>query len=77
MNNVLKSAIVILLVSAALVVWGASYRPPQGTNVMDARFDGISLFHALAAWTLVLGVVAYLVGVVLMIAGILRISSTE
>lgn len=72
MNGILKSAIVILVVSVTAMIWGIQYR---NNHVMEGAMGmlfGGSTTYAMAGWVVGIGILAFLVGIGLLIAGLVR-----
>ena len=74
MNGVLKSAIVILVVSAMATIWGTQYRQNHAMEgAMGMIFGGSSSgTYTMAGWAMGLGILAFLVGIGLLIAGLVQ-----
>lgn len=73
MNGVLKSAIIILGVSGTATVWGFQYRSNHGfEGAMGSIFGGVSQTYAMAGWALGLGILGFLVGIGVLVAGLVK-----
>jgi len=73
MNEVLKSAIIILVVSATATIWGVQYR---NSHVMEGAagmfFGGVSQTYEMAGWAMGLGILGFLVGIGVLVAGLVK-----
>ncbi len=74
MNGILTSAIVILVVSATATIWGFWYRQNHVMEgVMGKLFGGSNAdTYSMAGWALGIGILAFLIGIGLLIAGLVR-----
>jgi ribosomal protein L37AE/L43A len=75
MNNALKPAVFILVASGAATIWGAQYRqnhPFEGAANMI--FGGVSQTYETAGWAIGLGILGFLVGIGVLIAGLVKSS---
>ena len=72
MNRELKSAILILIVSTAAMVWGVNYRNNHAMNGVELMPSDGPLLYMLAGWVLRLGVFSFLTGVGFLVAGIVK-----
>ncbi len=70
MNSMLQSAIAILVASAAAMIWGIQYRSNHPLSMMGALFGASDPTYTLAGWALGLGVLAFLIGIALLIGGL-------
>ncbi len=77
MNDLLKSAIAVLVASAAAMIWGFQYRGDHPMAAMGAFFGSVDPTYALAGWAAGLGVLAFLIGIGLLIAGLVRSNRTQ
>lgn len=73
MNNMLHAAIAILLASGAAMIWGGSYRADHPMAVVGALFGAADPTYAVAGWALGLGVLAFLIGIALLIGGLVQV----
>lgn len=74
MSSLLKSAIVILVVSAVSVIWGTQYRQNHAMEGAMGMLFGSSSSgtYTMAGWAMGLGILAFLVGIGLLIAGLVQ-----
>lgn len=72
MNTTLKSALAVLAVSVVALVWGGEYRSDHPLAAVGAIFGSADQTYVLAGWALGLGVLAFLIGLALLIAGLVR-----
>lgn len=81
MNSSLRSAIGILVVSAAAVAWGYQYRQDHAIEgAMGMIFggqQGIGGTYAIAGWVIGIGILAFLVGVGFLTAGLVQLGSNK
>jgi hypothetical protein len=75
MNDLLKWAIGILVASAAAMVWGFSYRSDHAMEPLRSAFFGQSdPTFEVAGWASGLGVLAFLIGIALLIGGLVQMN---
>lgn len=72
MNDLLKYAITILVASGASMIWGFSYRGNHPVGAVGAFFGAEDSTFTLAGWVAGLGVIGFLVGLALLIAGLVQ-----
>jgi hypothetical protein len=73
MNGILKSAIVILVVSISATIWGFHYRQNHAMEgAVGMLFGGGSQTYELAGWALGLGILGLLIGIGVLIAGLVK-----
>ncbi|MBI3894337.1 MAG: hypothetical protein HY313_00250 [Acidobacteria bacterium] len=73
MNGVLKSAIIILIASGIATVWGYQYRQSHAVEgAMGMFFGGVSQTYVIAGWALGLGILGFLIGIGVLVAGLLK-----
>lgn len=73
MNGVLKSAIIILLVSGIATVWGFQYRQSHAVEgAVGMFFGGVSQTYVMAGWALGLGILGFLIGIGVLVAGLVK-----
>ena len=72
MNTMLKSAIAVLVASVAAMIWGFQYRGEHQFAAVSAFFGQSDPLYALAGWAAGLGVLAFVIGIALLIAGLVR-----
>jgi branched-chain amino acid transport system permease protein len=73
MNGILKSGIIILVVSGAATIWGAHYRSNHGfEGAIGSIIEGVSQTYTIAGWALGLGVLGFLVGIGVLVAGLVN-----
>ena len=70
MNDLLKSALFVLPVSAAAMMWGLSYRSDHAMAAVGALFGGYDETYDLAGYAAGLDALAFAAGLVLLIAGL-------
>lgn len=71
--NLVMSAITTMVVSAICVIWGSWYRSNHVMEgAMGMLFGGESSTYSTAGWAMGLGVLAFLVGIGLLIAGLVQ-----
>lgn len=71
--NLVQTAITTMVVSALCVIWGTWYRSNHAMEgAMGAIFGGASTTFTTAGWAMGLGVLAFLVGLGLLIAGLVQ-----
>jgi glucokinase len=73
MNDLLKSAMLVAAVAA--MAWGFEYRGDHQMEAVGALFGQTDPTYALAGWAAGLGVLAFFVGIALLIAGLVRSNS--
>jgi ABC-2 type transport system permease protein len=76
MNSTLKSAIAVLIASVSGMLWAFPYRQNHPLAAVGAFFGQTDTTYALAGWVAGLGVLAFFIGVGLLIAGLVKSSST-
>jgi hypothetical protein len=73
MNNMLGSAIGVLVASAVAMIWGFQYRSDHQMAALGAMFGATpDPTYALAGWASGLGVLAFLVGIALLVGGLVQ-----
>lgn len=72
MNNMLQASIAILIASGGAMIWGGSYRADHPMGMVGALFGAADPTYAMAGWALGLGVLAFLVGIALLIGGLVQ-----
>ena len=72
MNGKLKAAIIVLVASAAAIIWGLQYRGDHPMAAMGVLFGAQDPTYSLAGWASGLGILAFLVGIALLIAGLVE-----
>lgn len=72
MNNMLQAAIAVLLASGAAMIWGGEYRADHPMALVGAMFGAADPTYAIAGWALGLGVLAFLIGIALLIGGLVQ-----
>lgn len=70
-NGTLASAVALLLASGAAIIWGAYYRQNHVMEGAMGFFGGGSQTYAAAGWALGLGVLAFLIGIGTLVAGLM------
>lgn len=70
MSNLLKSAIIVLLLSTVAFLWGYEYVDSHRLAGIGAMFGAKDPTYTIASWAMILGVLAFLIGVGLLIGGI-------
>jgi hypothetical protein len=74
MNNLLQSAITVLVTSLIAMVWGFLYVKSNATAVF---FTGGSAAYQLAGWSMILGFLGFFVGIGLLIGGLVQTSRNK
>lgn len=77
MSNLLKSAIILLVVSVVAFLWGNSYVSAHPFGGVVSFFGGSDSAYSLAQSSVLLGVLGFLVGVALLIAALVRVPSRK
>ncbi len=72
MNNLTKTAIAVLVASLAAMIWGFEYRADHQMAALGAFFGHGDPLYDLAGWASGLGVLAFLVGIALLISGLVQ-----
>lgn len=77
--SVLKSAIIILVISASSVIWGGWYRSSHAMDGAIGMFFGgtVADTYTKAGWAMGVGALAFLVGIALLIAGLVQRGRNE
>jgi hypothetical protein len=73
MNDLLKAATAVLVASAVAMIWGFSYRSDHAMEPLRAAFFGQAdpTFET-AGWAAGLGVLAFLIGIALLVGGLVQ-----
>lgn len=79
MNDLTRSAIVMLVASACATLWGYWYSQTHAMEAVGVAFFGGSAgpTYVMAQWAMVVGVLAFLLGIGLLIAGLNRSGSSR
>ena len=77
MNGLTESAIVVLLTSVALMGWGFEYRSDHLMGAVGALFGAGDPTYSAAGWAIGIGILAFLVGIALLVGGLVRPSDTR
>lgn len=72
MNGVLLSALSILAISIGSIIWGWVYRTNHALEGMGAMFGVATATYSAAGWALGLGILGFLIGIGLLIAGLVK-----
>ena len=73
MNNLTKYAIAILASSTLAMLWGFEYRSDHRLDATAAFFGATaSPTYTLAGWAAGLGVLAFIIGIALLIGGLVQ-----
>jgi|GEM_PF-3918332 len=72
MNGMVKAAIAVLVLSIGALAWAAEYRGEHQFAAVTALFGASDPVYSLAGWALGLGSLAFLIGIALLIAGLVR-----
>ncbi len=76
-NGLLASAIILLVASVTAIIWGAYYRQNHVMEGVASLLGGGSQTYTAAGWALGLGVLAFLISVGILVAGLVRPSSKK
>lgn len=74
MNGKLSTAIIVLVLSAVALVWGFQYRSNHPFAAVGAFFGAEDPVYSMAGWAVGLGILAFLIGIALLIAGLVQSS---
>ena len=77
MNGLTASAIVVLLTSVALMGWGFEYRSDRPMGAVGALFGAGDPTYSAAGWSIGIGILAFLVGIALLVGGLVRPRDTR
>lgn len=73
MNSLTKQAIAVLVISAIATGGGCQYRQSHAMEgAMGMIFGGGTSAYTIAGWAMGLGILAFLVGIGLLIAGLVK-----
>jgi hypothetical protein len=77
MNSKLQAATIVMVASAVAMMWGFQYRGDHPMAAVGALFGAQDPTYTLAGWASGLGILAFLVGIALFIAGLVQSSSSS
>ncbi|MEK6406788.1 MAG: hypothetical protein AABN34_07485 [Acidobacteriota bacterium] len=72
MNDLVKSAIVVLIVSLIAVAWGYNYTSTHQLSGLANMFGNVDSTYTMANWAIGIGVLGFLLGVALLIGGLVK-----
>lgn len=72
MNDMLKWAIAVMVPAVVAVFWGFQYRGNHPLAPLSGLFGATDPTYSFAGWCIGLGIVAFLVGLGLLIGGLVR-----
>ena len=72
MSGLLKSAIVVLIVSVVVFLWGMSYVNAHQSAGVASMFGATDSTYSIAQSSILLGVLGFLLGLGLLIAALVR-----
>ena len=72
LSAMVKNSILLLVGSVVAMIWGFQYRGNHPFAGVGAMFGAEDVTYSLAGWAAGLGVLAFLVGLALLIAGLVR-----
>ena len=72
MNDLLGTAIGVLITSSAAMFWGFEYRSDHQMQAVGALFGSVDQTWQLAGWAINLGIPGFLIGIALLIGGLVR-----
>ena len=74
MNGKVHAAMIVLISSAVAMIWGFQYRGDHPLAGVGAFFGVQDPIYSLAGWAAGMGVLAFLIGIALFIAGLVQSS---
>jgi len=72
MNDLVKSAIVVLIVSLIAVAWGYKYTTTHQRSGLANMFSNVDSTYTLANWAIGIGVLGFLRGAALLTGGLVK-----
>ena len=77
MNGMLKGAIAVLVASIVGMIWGFQYRSEHQLAAVTAFFGASDPLYTAAGWAAGLGVLAFVIGIALLIGGLVKVSRSQ
>lgn len=77
MNTLLRSAIVVLILSVVAFVWGYSYTQQNKSKAWGAMFGHRDPTYEAAGYATIAGVAGFLIGIGLLIGGLVKQKETS
>ncbi|MEK6300525.1 MAG: hypothetical protein AABO41_07370 [Acidobacteriota bacterium] len=72
LNDLVKSAIVVLIVSVIAVAWGYNYTSSHQLSGLANVFGNVDSTYTMANWAIGIGALGCLLGVALLIGGLVK-----